>query len=350
MTAEGSTRAHAFSPLARLTISRALAATPNATAAVGILLEDPDPEVAHAALRTALAIARGGASLPSGPIATAHRAALAALVATLDARDAAHAASLAIKDVEPDGAPAMWSACSRHELELATRSCVARLMWASAVEVAAAGRDPAALAATARRLIVGKEPDRRRALDVIQELQAGRVEILAVIERWLRPAVARSSSPDALAPHDPWLTRLCKGELAALEPTLVTLRKPALLASVNGPALAALAERAITRSVDGELFTANAPGNSMFVVAKGTLTAHREPTPPRRIEIGGVVGELAVLTGAPRAATVISDGPAEVIEIDRASFTAASQRAPELVLGLSATLAGWLAPNRPDVL
>ena len=35
---------------------------------------------------------------------------------------------------------------------------------------------------------------------------------------------------------------------------------------------------------------------------------------------------------------------------DRQTFTAVSQRAPELVAGLSATLAGWLAPERPDVL
>ena len=69
------------------------------------------------------------------------------------------------------------------------------------------------------------------------------------------------------------------------------------------------------------------------------------------IEVGGVVGELAVLTRAPRAATVTAAaGGAEVIEIDRAAFAAAARRAPELVLGLSATLAGWLAPNRPDVL
>jgi CRP-like cAMP-binding protein len=64
-----------------------------------------------------------------------------------------------------------------------------------------------------------------------------------------------------------------------------------------------------------------------------------------------VLGELAVLTRAPRAATVIAaDGGATVLAIDRAAFTDASRRAPELVLGLSATLAGWLAPNRPDVL
>jgi hypothetical protein len=47
---------------------------------------------------------------------------------------------------------------------------------------------------------------------------------------------------------------------------------------------------------------------------------------------------------------VIADGSAEILEIDRETFAAVSRRAPELVLGLSATLAGWLAPERPDVL
>jgi hypothetical protein len=41
---------------------------------------------------------------------------------------------------------------------------------------------------------------------------------------------------------------------------------------------------------------------------------------------------------------------AEVIESDRASFTSVARRAPEVVLGLSATLAGWLVGSRPDVL
>jgi len=47
---------------------------------------------------------------------------------------------------------------------------------------------------------------------------------------------------------------------------------------------------------------------------------------------------------------VLAPDGAEVLAIDRATFTAAARRAPELVLGLSSTLAGWLAPNRPDVL
>lgn len=327
-----------FTPLARLALARSLATAPAAAPLLAVLLADSDPAVASAALRSALAVARGGTALPATPIADAHRMALAALVAHLDARDAAAADSTA------------WSACARHELELATRACVVRVLWAAAVAAAAAGRDPAALAALARRLIGGREPDRRRALDVVQELQAGRAEILAVIERWLGPPKPRAGAPALLAPHAPWLAELCAGAHAAIEPTLVALRRPALFATVSGPALATLAARARTRTLEGTLFAEGEAGDTMCVVAGGALLARRGDDPPRRIEAGGVVGEIAVLTHAPRAATITADGSAEVIEIDRDTFTTAARRAPELVLGLSATLAGWLASNRPDVL
>ncbi len=56
-----------------------------------------------------------------------------------------------------------------------------------------------------------------------------------------------------------------------------------------------------------------------------------------------------MLTRAPRAASVVAEA-ATVLEIDRELFLAAARRAPELVLGLSATLAGWIAPERPDIL
>ncbi len=270
--------------------------------------------------------------LPSSQIAAAFEAALAALAAHLDARDAA---------------PTSWSACARVELEVATRRCVARVLWASAVEAAALGRDPAPIAATARHLLGGSDADRKRALDLVQELQA-RPQILELIERWIRPPVASVATPE-LAPHDAWLARLVAGELAPLESTLVALRAPALFASLAGPALAALAARATLLHVDGVLFLAGDPGETMYVVTGGALIARRADD--RRIAPGGVVGELAVLTHAARAAKVLAaEGGADVLVIDRAAFAAAALRAPELVLGLSATLAGWLAPTRPDVL
>ncbi|MFN0248364.1 MAG: cyclic nucleotide-binding domain-containing protein [Kofleriaceae bacterium] len=330
------TKISSLSPIARTVIARALAGAPSASALVSTLISDDDPEVAHAALRTALAIARGGGTLPEKPIADAVASALAALEAHLDARDAA----------------GPWSACARLELELATPRCVVRLLWAVAVEAAASGRDPATLAATARHLIGGKEPDRRRALDVVQEMQTGRTEILAVLERWLKPAVPATDTEDtlvALSLVDPWLASLGGGELTEIEPRLSALRKAALFATMAGPALAAFATQATQRELDGPVFAFGDPGDTMLIVIDGAVFTQRPNAPSRRVEAGGVVGELAVLTRAPRAASVTAEH-ATVLEIDRATFSAAARRAPELVLGLSATLAGWIAPERPDVL
>jgi hypothetical protein len=333
-----------FSPLARATLARALAAATTGSELVARLVHDADPEVAYAALRSALAITRGGGSLPTVDVEAAYDSALAAFTAHLDARDAVAAIA-----AEPGATT--WTKCARAELEVATRRCAARMLWAAAVETANAGRDPAPIAASARILVGTREADRKRALDVVQELQA-RPQLLAAIERWLAPPKAShdESVLGALGTFDPWLARLGAGEASALEPTLVDLRRPALFSSIAGPALAALAERTQRRKVTGELFKAGDPGESMFVVTAGALAATRDGE-DRRIGVGEVVGELAVLTHAPRAATLVAaDDATEVVEIARAAFATVSRRAPELVLGLSSTLAGWLAPNRPDVL
>lgn len=319
-----------FSPLARAVLARTLAASPTATAVIAPLMRDRDPEVAYTALRTALALTRGGSKLPAADVEAAYDGSLTAFIAHLDARDAV---------------TNEWSACARKELDTATRRCAARVLWATAVEAATAGRDPGPIAASARHLIGGTEAERKRALDVVQELQA-RPQLLAMIERWLSPARA-SNAPRSLDEFDPWLARLSSGHLVSIEPALVELRRPALFSSVAGPALGALAERCERRQVSGELFREGDTGDTMFIVVSGSLTAVRGGE-SRTVNAGEVLGELAVLTHAPRAATV--SGDAEVLVIDRAAFSAAARRAPELVLGLAATLSGWLAPNRPDVL
>ncbi len=317
-----------------LGVARARARAPRAGALVAELIADPDPEVAHAALRSALAIARGGGTIRPDAVAAASDTALAVLTAYLDARDAAGA----------------WSECARGELAIATRRCVARVLWAAAVAAAATGRDPSPIAATARHLVAGADADRKRALDVAQELEM-RAPILAALERWLAAEPpATSGDASVLADHDAWLASLARGELAVLEPMVLALRRAPLFGSLAGPALAELAERATPRTIDGVLFSTGDDGDAMFVVTEGALVARRAGAEARRIVAGGVVGELAVLTHAKRAADVVADPHARVLAIDRAAFAAASRRAPELVLGLAATLAGWLASDRPDVL
>jgi hypothetical protein len=318
--------------VARIGLARALGGARRGGAIVGELIADRDPEVAHAALRSALAIART-TQIPANRVAAANEAALAALAAHTRARAGA----------------AAWSELARGELTVATRRCVARLLWAAAVGAAAAGRDPAPIAATARHLVAGVDADRKRAIDVAQEL-AMPPGVLAELERWLAPPSGErdDAAIAGLATHDAWLAGLIQRDDG---PTaLSALRRAPLFASVAGPALAELASRATTRRVDGTLFAVGDAGDAMFVVTAGTLVASRSGGRVRRISPGGVVGEVAVLTSSPRASDVVADGTAEVLAIDRASFQAASARAPELVLGLAAALASWLAPTRADVL
>jgi small-conductance mechanosensitive channel/CRP-like cAMP-binding protein len=64
------------------------------------------------------------------------------------------------------------------------------------------------------------------------------------------------------------------------------------------------------------------PGNSMFVVANGTAVVTLEPYGQEvaTIEAGGYFGEMSLLTGEPRTATVVARGDTQVIEIDANLF------------------------------
>jgi CRP-like cAMP-binding protein len=74
---------------------------------------------------------------------------------------------------------------------------------------------------------------------------------------------------------------------------------------------------------DGEaIVRQNASGQSMFVVCSGRVAVVLEPE--RRevatIEKGGYFGEMSVLSGEPRSATVVARGDAAVLELDADLF------------------------------
>lgn len=64
------------------------------------------------------------------------------------------------------------------------------------------------------------------------------------------------------------------------------------------------------------------PGSSMFVMARGEalVTLDRSPEPVARLGAGDVFGEMSLLTGDPRSATVSAATDCEVIEIAAAGF------------------------------
>ena len=75
------------------------------------------------------------------------------------------------------------------------------------------------------------------------------------------------------------------------------------------------------------------PGQSMFIVASGAAVVTLEPD--RRevatIERGGYFGEVSLLTGEPRTATVLARGETVVLEIDAELFRRLGSTSPQAV-------------------
>jgi len=85
-------------------------------------------------------------------------------------------------------------------------------------------------------------------------------------------------------------------------------------------------------------------GDSLYLVSEGTFGVYVRGTddkPPVRVaELtrGGCFGEMALLTGEPRSATVLADGDGELLRLDQERFTELVRRDPNIGLALSASL------------
>jgi CRP-like cAMP-binding protein len=75
------------------------------------------------------------------------------------------------------------------------------------------------------------------------------------------------------------------------------------------------------------------PGHSMFVIVDGevVVTVAGETEPLARLGKGAIVGEMSLLTGAPRNATVTADTAVEALEVDKAAFANVLWMSPHLV-------------------
>ena len=84
----------------------------------------------------------------------------------------------------------------------------------------------------------------------------------------------------------------------------------------------------------------DAPGDSMFIVCSGCAVVVLEPG--RRevavLEKGSYFGEMSLLTGDPRSASVIARGDTKVLELDADVFRALGAADPQAVeqIGLAA--------------
>ena len=84
------------------------------------------------------------------------------------------------------------------------------------------------------------------------------------------------------------------------------------------------------------LVTEGAPGDSLFILTTGTVKAYVKNARGVAIKVhelteGSFFGEISVLTGKPRTATLTAASPCEVLELDKATLDGITQNHPHVI-------------------
>ena len=110
------------------------------------------------------------------------------------------------------------------------------------------------------------------------------------------------------------------------------LSKVPLFANCSKRELAWLLSRVRTETVDAghTLFVEGAPSSNLYVIVTGTAVVRKNGRRIARVGPGDVVGELSVILGGPRTATVEADTPIEWLVLDQASLREAINEVPGL--------------------
>ena len=110
------------------------------------------------------------------------------------------------------------------------------------------------------------------------------------------------------------------------------LSKVPLFANCSKRELSRLLTLARTETVDAghTLFVEGAPSSNLYVIVSGTAAVKRNGRRIGRAGPGDVVGELGVILGGPRTATVLAETPIEWLVLDQASLRTAIDEVPGL--------------------
>jgi len=127
-----------------------------------------------------------------------------------------------------------------------------------------------------------------------------------------------------------------------------------LFRGVLGEALGALAQEIEWLGLPSgcKLFAQGDPADGLYVVLTGRLGVFRtEPGGEQRLVnetvTGDAVGEMALLLGEPRSATVVALRDSELLRLRREAFDTLLDRQPQLVVQLTRQLAARLAHGLP---
>lgn len=132
-------------------------------------------------------------------------------------------------------------------------------------------------------------------------------------------------------------------------PTVEVLARTRLFAGVDASALTALAQRFTSRRCRrGEVVVRQGdPGDSLYVVASGSLKVLVESAAGEEMVLvtlgtSETFGELALVDGGPRSATVEALEPSELLVLTRQNFFDLAREQPAMIQGLLDNFGGLL--------
>jgi len=80
------------------------------------------------------------------------------------------------------------------------------------------------------------------------------------------------------------------------------------------------------------------PGNEYYLIMAGSARVELSPRRRARLKPGDYFGEMSLLDGEPRSATVVAETPMRLMVIKRRDFSTLLREAPELTQSILATL------------
>jgi EmrB/QacA subfamily drug resistance transporter len=178
------------------------------------------------------------------------------------------------------------------------------------------------------------------------ELAAGSFAAIAVIALFFGRirAAAESGDTATLAPvisHSPEPSLVSVDTSPTTEAGLLDILPPAVRDEI-------LAMGEMVRLPAGEvLFHAGDPGDALFLVQSGRLEVRHPGGAAPDLTAGAVVGELALLTDAPRAATIVARRDSTLVAISRERFEYLADTQPVVIRAVAKGVARLLQASRP---
>ncbi len=97
-------------------------------------------------------------------------------------------------------------------------------------------------------------------------------------------------------------------------------------------------QEAVTLAPGQSLFKKGEPAHTMYVVRSGAVQVHDGNTVFETVGPGGLLGEMAIVDGAPRSAGARAEIASEVIPVDERRFLSMVERTPYFAIRIMRVL------------